>query len=309
MKYLSSLLLILISVIVVNAQQDPQFAHNMYNNAYTNPAYAGTDGGICAHVINRQQWVGFEGAPNTTVASVTGAFNIFNIPSGVGISILDDRIGNLQNFQIKLSYAYRKRVGAGTLSFGMEAGLLNKNLDGQWDPPESPDDPQIPQDVKSKMVPDLGVGFFYNLTNQFYLGASVSHVHQPKIEYTDAAASLLRRHYYATAGYNHRLFNSPIELKPSVFVKFDGTQLQYSINMTALYNKKFWLGVSYRDKDAISPMAGVQLLNGLRVGYSYELSLSKMITASGGSHEVFIGYCFDFWRPNRKYKYRSIRYL
>jgi type IX secretion system PorP/SprF family membrane protein len=309
MKKIFTLTAAVIIHISAFGQQDPQFAHNMYNLLHSNPAYAGISGEICASVISRQQWVGFEGAPNTTLATVSGAFDIFNIPSGVGLSIMDDRLGFMQNFQAKLSYAYHKRIGNGTLAFGIDGGILNQDLDGQWDPPESPDDPQIPKEVKSKMVFDLGVGAFYEVKNNYYIGFSTAHIHQPKIEYTDAAASFLRRNFYATAGYNWRLFNSPIEMKPSAFVKFDGASMQYSVNLTALYNKKIWLGVSYRDRDAIMPMAGFQLFNGLRIGYSYELSVSKMITASAGTHEIFLGYCFDFWKPDTKYKYRSIRYL
>lgn len=309
MNKLLPVILLLTIGLQLNAQQDPQFAHNMYNHFYTNPGAAGISDEICANVISRQQWVGFEGAPSTTLATVNGAFKIFNQPSGIGLSILDDRLGYLQNFQIKLAYAYKWRVWNGTLGLGLESGIINQNLDGQWDPPESPDDPQIPKDLKSKIIFDLGIGAFYTVSNKYYLGFSVSHIHNPKIEYTDAAASFLRRHYYATAGYNFRFFNSPVELQPSVFAKFDGTILQYSANLTALYNKKIWLGVSYRDRDAIMPMAGFQLFNGLRIGYSYELSVNKMITASSGTHEVFLGYCFSFWKPDTKYKYRSIRYL
>jgi type IX secretion system PorP/SprF family membrane protein len=312
MNFMKKILALTTAVIIhISAlgQQDPQFAHNMYNMLHANPAYAGMSGEICASVISRQQWVGFEGAPNTTLANVSGAFDIFNISSGIGLSIMDDRLGFMQNFQAKLSYAYHRRLGNGTLAFGVNGGILNQDLDGQWDPPESPDDPQIPKEVKSKMVFDLGLGAFYEVENNYYFGISVAHINQAKIEYTDAAASFLRRNYYATAGYNWRFFNSPIEMQPSAFVKFDGASIQYSVNLTALYNKKIWLGVSYRDRDAIMPMAGFQMLNGLRIGYSYELSVSKMITASAGTHEVFLGYCFDFWKPDTKYKYRSIRYL
>ncbi len=309
MRIFSIILIFSLITISVEAQQDPQFAHNMYNHFYVNPGAAGNTGEICANVINRQQWVGFEGAPVTTMASISGAFKIFNKMSGVGLAITDDRLGFLKNFQIKLAYAYKMNLGNGTLGLGLESGIMNKALEGEWNPPETPSDPQIPIDKKSKTLFDLGIGAFFSVPDKYYIGISVAHIHNPKIEYTDAAASFLRRHYYATAGYNMRFFNSPIELQPSVFVQFDGTILQYSTNLTMSYNKKFRIGVSYRNQDAIIPMIGVHLFNGIHVGYSYELSISKMIKASAGTHEVFLGYCFNFWKPDIKYKYRSIRYL
>ena len=138
----------------------------------------------------------------------------------------------------------------------------------------------------------------------------MSHLNKPNVTYLNvSSASFLRPHYFATAGYKFRLLNSPIELEPSVFVKFDGTKLQYSGNISALYNKKIRLGVSYRNRDAIIPMLTYELIGGLRLGYAYELSLNKFLTVSKGSHEVFIGYCFDLWAPTRNHKYKSILYL
>jgi type IX secretion system PorP/SprF family membrane protein len=193
----------------------------------------------------------------------------------------------------------------------MSVGFINFDLSGSWSPPETPasGDPYIPQEAVRKIVLDLNFGIFYQIKDKFYFGISTTHINQPEIKYPGVTASFLRRHYYATTGYNLRLLNSPIELKPSVFAEFDGTKLQLSGNITGLYNKKFWLGVSYRNQDAIFPMAGVVLVNGLKVGYAYELSLSKMITVSKGTHEVFLEYSFDIWKANKNYKYKSILYL
>ena len=138
---------------------------------------------------------------------------------------------------------------------------------------------------------------FYKVGERFYTSLSVSHIHQPNITYPitteNSSASFLRRHYFGTAGYSFRLLNSPIELQPSAFVKFDGTKLQYSGNISALYNKKIRLGVSYRNREAIIPMITFELISGLKVGYAYELALTRLISVSKGSHEIFIGYCFD----------------
>ncbi len=309
MKHIYIFIIITIIGLNLNAQQDPQFAHHMYNKFYYNPGAAGMGEEICANVINRQQWVGFEGAPTTTSATINGAFKILNKPTGLGLAITNDKLGALQNFQIKLGYSYHINLWSGKLGIGLETGMMNQKLDGQWDPPQSPSDPQMPQDKKSKTIFDLGIGAFFQQPNKYYVGISISHIHNPKIEYTDAATSTLRRHFYATAGYNQRFFNSPIELQPAVIVKLDGTILQYDLNLTATYNKKFRIGVSYRDRDAILPMIGVQLFNGLNISYSYEIPLTKMIKASSGTHEIFLGYCFNFWKPDTKYKYRSIRYL
>ncbi len=294
------------------SQQDPQFAHNASNLLFVNPGSAGMSDGICATVINRQQWLGFEGAPKTTLAGIHAHLNLFGISQGVGLSIADDRLGFSKDFRAKLTYSFHQRIGNGVLGIGIEGGIFNKNLDGQWKYPDADgsQDPFVTTEAARKMVLDLGAGIFYKIGEKFYAGISAAHLHQPEISYPKVkVASFLRRNYYGIVGYKFRLLNSPIELNPSIFAKFDGTKLQYSGNISGTYNKKITLGVSYRNLDAFIPMLSIQLITGLRVGYAYELSLSKMIKASNGSHEFMIGYCFDFYKTTKKYKYKSILYL
>ncbi len=311
MRKFFTVICFLLIFVIVYPQQDPEFAHNMYNSIYTNPGSAGIDGRICAKVINRQQWVGFEGAPVTTLASVDTDLNFLGVSGGVGLSITDDRLGMLKRFNAKLAFSYHIDFLGGKLGIGVDAGIINNDLEAGWNPPESSssDDHLIPDNAVRKIIFDASIGAFYTFNEKIYLGLSISHILQPNIEYPDVtSASFLRRHYFATAGYSFRLFDSPIELQPSVFVKSDGTTIDNIINLTSLYNKFFLLGVSY-GKEALSPMIGVNLKNGLRVSYSYELSLNKLISHSKGTHEVFVGYCFDFWRIDTKYKYRCTRYL
>ena len=73
------------------AQQDPQFSQNMYNRLFVNPAYAGSSESICAHLLYRNQWVSYDGAPKTGVIGIDGP--VANGKVGVGLSILTDKIG------------------------------------------------------------------------------------------------------------------------------------------------------------------------------------------------------------------------
>ena len=56
----------------MNAQQDPMFTHYMYNTLSINPGYAGSRDALTVTALHRSQWVGFDGAPKTTCASVHG---------------------------------------------------------------------------------------------------------------------------------------------------------------------------------------------------------------------------------------------
>jgi hypothetical protein len=71
--------------------------------------------------------------------------------------------------------------------------------------------------------------------------------------------------------------------------------------------------------DALSLMLGyyVPLPSGamaersnLRVGYSYDITLSNVYRTSFGTHEIQVNYCFNFELPDRPPKiYRHPRYM
>ncbi|MCX6262018.1 MAG: type IX secretion system membrane protein PorP/SprF, partial [Bacteroidia bacterium] len=108
---------------------------------------------------------------------------------------------------------------------------------------------------------------------------------------------------------NIQLPNPSFELLPSVFVYSDGKVLQASINALVRYNKKVWGGVSYRAGDALIGMIGFELYNGVRIGYSYDFTLSDIRKTSNGSHEFMVNYCFDLNLGKSPMKYKSIRFL
>ena len=72
-----------------------------------------------------------------------------------------------------------------------------------------------------------------------------------------------------------------------------------------------WVGVSYRMQDAIAPMIGYRFLKdkSLKVGYSYDLTLSKIKGYSSGTHEVMLGYCFNTKKNPKVSSYQNARFL
>ena len=76
-----------------------------------------------------------------------------------------------------------------------------------------------------------------------------------------------------------------------------------------MYNKKFWAGVSYRVGAAVVGMIGIDILNGVKIGYSYDFDTSALISYPKGSHEIMVGYDFTLGIEKTPQKYKSIRYL
>jgi type IX secretion system PorP/SprF family membrane protein len=268
---------------------------------------------ICATALNRQQWVGFKGAPSTTVFNISAPIAPFKIKSGVGLLVESDNVGFDKDINLSASYSYLMELGTGKLGIGLSLGMLNKTLSPNWSIPSgdthtpASGDPLIPENKESYVAFDAGLGVFYK-TDKYYGGFSVTHLNQPKIKFSKGTP-YISRHYYLTAGYVLQLPNPSLELLPSLFAFSDGKVTQFTITSLIRYNKKAWGGVSYRAGDALIGIIGFELFNGIRLGYAYDFTLSDIRKNSSGSHEFMVNYCFDLNMGKSPMKYKSIRFL
>src|SRR4029078_9381943 len=73
--------------VAAHAQYEPMFTQYMFNETFINPAYAGSHENISASVLDRNQWVGIDGAPKTQTFNIHGATG--NRKIGLGLSILN----------------------------------------------------------------------------------------------------------------------------------------------------------------------------------------------------------------------------
>lgn len=303
-------LTLLTSLVAVKAQQIRQFSQNMFNTMAINPGYAGSNDAICATILHRQQWVGMEGAPTTSLFNVNAAVKPFKINSGVALGVMKDKLGFNNDIGLNFAYAYRLNVGDGKLGIGVGVDVLNTSLEATWEPSDNgnaQDDSSIPGPKENAMVFDFSGGLFYR-TEKLYIGVSSMNIRQAKLDY-ERANPFLARQYYLTSGYTITLPNPSFELLPSIFIKSDGKTTQLDANACVLYNKKFWGGLSYRINDAIIGMLGLELSNGLKIGYAYDFTVSNIQKSSSGTHEFMVGYCFSIKKEKVPQKYKSIRFL
>lgn len=317
MKKITALSLIFISMLLKTyGQQDPQFTNYMFHKIGFNPAYAGADGAINGQMLNRYQWVGMKGSAKTMLLAADATVDKFGFPGGIGINVLSDEIGFAKNSLVNLNFAYRKPTRFGDLAFGIAPGIYNMSINGQWSvpdddglgiytPPES--DPLVPQGDVSQLAFDLGMGLYLS-TNKYYLGASVAHLNQGVIHFTELSTTYLARHYYLTGGYNIKLRDPLFELRPSFLFKTDLAGWMMEINANIMYNDKMWAGLTYRYQDAICLLMGIELVSGLKVGYSFDTVTTAISKYGWGSHEIFIGYSINL-EKNRNQKYKSVRFL
>jgi len=300
----------------VNAQFDPHFSQYLINPTAYNPGYAGMSGQISAMYIERQQWTGIEAYPKTSLLEIDKSMIFFGNPGALGLMFMNDRIGYYTNIFIQGIVAQRFDLGEGKIGVGINFGLVNMVLDGTKLKPNPLDggnyhvstDPTVPGVSVNGNGFDMGMGTFYK-SNKFQAGLSILHLFKPKPNFKDEFDVYMPRSVFFTAGCNHALWEVPVVIKPSFMIKKSEAVWQYELNMLVLYKERFWGGLSYRYQDAVVVMAGLEMLNGLKVGYSYDISVSALARRSDGSHEVYIGYLFDLDFGKRNKRYKNVRFL
>lgn len=299
------------------AQQDPQFTQFMHSKLIYNPGYAGTSEAICANVLYRQQWVNFPGAPKTGLLSFD--MPIGQLPIAIGLNVMTDQIGFSKTLFARLALAYNRHIGAGVLGVGIDGGVLQQQFNGTW---ITPDGPGVDQSIPgydnggvgynpdlNKLTYDLGFGAFYSIANKMYVGISSTHLAAQDIAAGGNVKYALARHYYIVGGYTFNLGEGGKHgINPNVKVKSDAASTQLDVNLTYIYNQKFWVGVSYRMQDAIAPMVGYKW-KGAKIGYSYDLTQSKIKGYSAGTHEIMLGYCFNPKKKTKITSYQNARFL
>jgi type IX secretion system PorP/SprF family membrane protein len=289
----------------LSAQQDPQFTQFFFNKVWVNPGAAGANDAICANLLGRSQWMGFDGHPKTIAFSADMPINAIN--SGAGLSFYQDNLGQITTTNVKLAYAYRLKLGSGRLGLGLDLGYLGKNINNNFVPLQN-GDPIVNGIAGEKAGSfDMSFGAFYS-NEKLYFGISASHLTGQDFKFNGGASIAAAQHLSVMGGYNWEI-SPDFTLKPSFMVKSDFASTQVDINATAVFMNRFWGGISYRLQDAVAVNVGLNIWKDLRLGLAYDITTSKLNQYSSGSPEIFLGYCFKIEKPAVKTKFFNTRNL
>lgn len=304
------LIALLVSGLNAVAQQAPYYTNFMFNKLPYNAGYAGSKEAICATLLLHQQWQGYSasGAPSTQFLNVHAPLAKKH---GIGVGFVNDNLGYEKTLTAHLYYNYKLSLGAnGKLAVGPSLGMVQKNLDGSKLVSEIANDPNVPVSSTSSIQPDFGFSAYYTNTqlNKLFAGISANNINESTMSYDAPRGSVnykLKRHYYVMAGATYDI-NEALALTPSVLYKTDLNKGQVDINADLLYNNKIRGGLTYRSADAISVLAGYKLSDTFHIGYSYDITTTKLNTVSNGTHEIVINYCFKM-KPKMKVEKKGIR--
>ncbi len=272
------------------AQQSIVYSQYIYNGLLINPAYAGSHVQLSATLSYRNQWVNFEGAPQTATLGVHTAMNKSKV--GVGLLATSDKIGSYTNTGVFGSYAYRiqDRRG-GVFSMGLQGGIHNFKADYTALKLKAGQDPKFNGTV-SELKPNFGGGIFY-YNKRFFGGFSVPVILKHSKFFNGGLEQLaLARHYYLYLGAMLPLDRmEKVKLSPSFLIRAqEGTPLNADINLNIIFHDLISAGVSYRTGDSITTLLNFKLSEKFNFGYSYDWVTSDIRNYSNGTHEFMLNY-------------------
>ena len=307
-------LLFLPAAVGVRAQYDPSFSHYWAMPTAYNPAAVGKQEKINVAAAYNMSMTGFKRNPHTMYVSGDLPFYALGSYHGVGLQLVSDQLGLFSHNRLSLQYAWKHRLLGGTVSVGLQAGMLSEQFDGSKLDLEEAGDPAFSSSSITGSGVDLGAGVYYQRAfsrGSLYAGAAALHLNQPTVNLGETNELSIGASYFLTAGGNIRLRNPFLSLQPSLFGRYDGAGYRADATCIVQYEheqRRLYAGLGYSPTNSVSVYIG-GLFHGITLGYSYEMYTSA-ITPANGSHELNVGYQTDLnlFKKGRN-RHQSVRML
>lgn len=311
---------ILLLMTVNGFSQDPEFSQFYANPVYLNPALAGSQ--ICPrfNMNYRNQWANISGAYVTNSVSYDRA--IRPLHGGIALMVTNDMAGkNTINWTtINLAYSYHLQVNRKfSLLFGGQATWNQKYLD--WSKLIFGDQidayrgfiyqtGDLPSAVLNATSSWSTAGFFdvsagiAGFSENFYFGFAAKHLNTPNESLKLGGAYLPMRftgHAGATIPFEgNSKYSNATSISPNIIY----TQQRYARQLnigTYIKHGVVTAGVWWRTGDAFILTLGIET-GSFRFGYSYDLTIGELTNATGGSHELSLGFNLPCKGPETKFR-------
>jgi type IX secretion system PorP/SprF family membrane protein len=291
--FLLSTFLMLV-ILVSEAQTRKYIAQFSHMQGYFNPALTGYEGSAVRGLV-RNQWVGFEGAPKTYFASVELDFMEISgkkdpmeaNKNTVGFNFINDQYGVFTETEMIGNYSSRIRLNEVTgLRLGAGINYKNINLDGTRLSPDQPADPKIMQYMNgfaNMQILDFNLGIAVTHPN-YYLSYAVQNVNRGMVNSGDVFMERSPRIGIFQGGYRNAI-TEDLSLAFNLFYRHqENLPSNTEFNFKVLMMDKIWLGLGHRVRYANNFQLGF-VFPMLRLGYVYEMPMSKTYLLSNTTHE------------------------
>jgi type IX secretion system PorP/SprF family membrane protein len=136
---------------------------------------------------------------------------------------------------------------------------------------------------------NMGAGLYLYSKNLF-LGVSADQLTRDFVKFGSGTAYFEpRTAAFITGGYK-AMINDNFSLTPAFLMKYvRSAPVSLEFTLMGEYKEWMWGGISYRHTDAVVGMFGMNINEKIKLGYSYDFSISKMNQFSSGGHELILG--------------------
>jgi type IX secretion system PorP/SprF family membrane protein len=241
-------------------------------------------------IYNKREWVSFDNAPLTYLASYSGRFGE-NI--GAGLGLFQQNYGVLTTFGGILNFAYNARLGQDSnLTFGINIGAYKSGVN-TGNVVTNFEDPSL-QNVPENFLLSINPGINYG-TEFLDFGLSFKNLALYNFESSllveDNPQQSIQAHFMYTGYMSSRGFfdNS----KFTALLRSDFQKDETIISGVAMVTvpKGIWAQAGYNTLYGASAGVGINITKQIALEYNYEKAFGDL-NSFGSSHEITLAYRF-----------------
>lgn len=288
---------------------------------HLNPAFTGDN--VCSRVSTnyRDQWPGVTG--RFVTYQVSYDTYIMSKNSGLGAMVMTDRSGsgNLQSLSVSGLYSYEvaltkywfARAGMQMSYVARSVNMSNLLFGDQIARGGNVATIEAAPEIRSYI--DLSSGLLV-YSQKYFAGFAAHHLTSPDQALTPNGESRLPTEYSVHMGGKYPLDNmapykSDIYITPAFHYKaqnkFDQFDLGFYYTNKPLVTGVWYRGIpgfkayrsGYSNNDAVAVLVGL-MIDRMKMGYSYDVTISRLVNQTGGSHEVSLSYEFCKLKKKKK---------
>lgn len=315
-------LIVLLTLFAQNVSaQDPQFSQFYANSLMLNPGFTGNTTQLRIATSYRNQWSSLPKAFVSYTAAVD--YNFEKANSGLGMIFVKDKSGTsgLSYSNFGFSYAHYFQLSR---KLALRPGIRASYGQFSVNQSEFTFADQIVRDDASSSIENIGnsIGYFDFSSGvvlahleKYWLGVSIDHINKPNYSFLKTEETIPIK-MSVHGGWNFEINNTSRYQNGTnvrVMAHYKAQGLWDQLDIGTYFEKEplifgFWYrglpglkksDFSLPNQDAIILLLGLKTKD-FKIGYSYDITISRLSGNSGGSHEVSIIYEVASKRKKRR---------
>ncbi|PBQ34543.1 hypothetical protein CNR22_23085 [Sphingobacteriaceae bacterium] len=289
--------------------QDMQFTQFYASPVYLNPAFTGANSCSRVSLIYRKQWNGMSNPYTSYMVSFD--HYLYNKHIGLGLIVAEDHAGagSLKTTLIKPSIAYGFKITKKhSIRLGMQPGVGIRSVDygkllfGDQIYRGGNNVATVEAPMQSKTYFDLSAGILLN-GKQFWTGVSIYHLNAPNESMINGSPSRIPMQLSLHSGFKIDLNTEEKDSHQKKYFtpvlhyrhqkKFDQLDIGFYLTKHIFTVGAWYRGIpllkayqkGYQNNDALAFIGGLQTER-LKVGYSYDITISNLARVAKGAHEI-----------------------